>query len=131
MRLNLPENKVAEIIASLEKRNAAVYSVNEWNSYYFTYAEINKVENFVEQFVIGVHKAETKLIEELKVKGKSMGYKMVVLVRDQDLKPHIANGKILYMYYFTNEKLNTVISEDIIKEEDQLELERKVTIIED
>lgn len=131
MKINLPQSKIDEILQSLKGRNTVIHTVDESISYYFTYVEVEQADNFFDQFIIKVQEAQAKLIEELKVTGKEMGKKIVVLMRDQDLKPSIANGKILYMYYFTNNKFGTVISEDIVKEEHQSELFINAIIIPD
>lgn len=131
MKLNLPQTEIDKILESLEVRNAAVYSPDAFTRYYFTYKEIPKFEETLTQFVFILGEVEQKLAKELKEKGNSMGYNFAIMIRDSDLRGSIANGKILYMYFFANNKLYTTIPDSIIKDEYQSEVTRNVVIVPD
>ena len=129
LNLKIPQTEINEILESLKTRETAVYNFDEWNSFYFTFASVRKVENFFDQYINMVQEVEGDLIEKLRIKGKEFNKKFLVLVRDRDISPSIKKGEILYMYYYTNDKFNTAIPEEIIRDEDRSEVSINVIII--
>lgn len=126
-----PQEQIDQIMASLKKTNQAIYSTDAFTSYYFIVREIEKRESQFDQFVLVPGEVDNQLLEELKVKGKELGYKFVTILRDKDLKESVAHGKIVYLYYFSKSRYSTGIPDELIKEEHQSEIFRSSPIIPD
>lgn len=131
MILNIPQENLDQIMDSLKKINKAIYSPDSVTNYYFTVKEIEKREAKFDQFVLAPGEIDHQIAEELKEKGKELGYKFVTILRDKALKESVAHGKIVYLYYFSNSRYSTGIPDELIKEEHQSEIQRSVSIIPD
>ncbi|MBU5245188.1 hypothetical protein KQI37_05695 [Bacillus halotolerans] len=130
MKLNLPQETINEILDLLKKRDAAEYKTEALSKYYFTYREIEKGVNILDQ-KLKVLEIESQFTKELKIQGKSMGFKLGAIMRDKDTAPSIEQGKLLYIYFFTNHKYDLSIPEDLINEEHHHEVELRGFVIPD
>lgn len=115
MKLNIPHEKRIEINASLQKINKGIYTSDSYTNYYFTYREIQKREGLADQFIFTPGEVEHQLLKEVKVQGEKLGCKFVTLLCDSALVEAIDQGKVLYIYYFTNSKPSTAIPDELIE----------------